>query len=225
LRGLFSLAVEEGFIAANPLRSFRFYVEDRQTRALSSTELREILAKLRAIQAAPAGEVQAILYDVVLVGAATGMRLSEVINLRWSWLHEGLASIPLSSTKHKRRVVSQDKKVKIVVLPPAALAVIDKHRTKSMGEFVFPMRRRDPRVISKAIIALRTKLGVPDFHYHQLRHTFSTALSAQSDLATASAALGHMDIKTTMRYSHPGLERQRELVTKTSTKLLGKVSK
>jgi integrase len=82
LRSFFSLAVEERILAENPLRSWRFFVEDKRGRALSMAELKLILAGLRAIKAKPRGQVQEILYDVVALGMVTGMRLSEVIGLR-----------------------------------------------------------------------------------------------------------------------------------------------
>ena len=218
LRSFFSLAVEERILAENPLRSWRFFVEDKRGRALSMAELRLILAGLRAIKAKPRGQVQEILYDVVALGMVTGMRLSEVIGLKWSYVRGGLAVIPMSQTKWRRRVTSQGAKEKVVVLMPLALDLIEPYRTKKVPDgFVFPMARRDPRVISKAIIALRDDLGVPDFHYHLLRHTFATLLSGLADLAQAKEMLGHQDIKTTMRYSHPGLEKAQELGTKLGT--------
>ncbi len=71
------------------------------------------------------------------------------------------------------------------------------------------MARRDPRVISKAIYELRPLLGVPDFHYHLLRHTFATLVSGLADLASTKEMLGH----------HPGLEKSRELGTKITTQI------
>lgn len=53
----------------------------------------------------------------------------------------------------------------------------------------------------------------PDFHHHQLRHTFATLLSGLADLAQAKEMLGHQDIKTTMRYSYPGLEKAQQVGT------------
>ncbi len=226
LRSFFSLAVEERLLTENPLRFWRFYVEDKSARALAPAELRRILDALRAVKANPRGPVQAILYDVVALGMVTGMRLSEVIGLKWSYIQDGLAVIPISQTKWRRRVTSQGVKEKIVVLMPQAQDIIESYRSRKVAEgFVFPMARRDPRAISKVIYELREDLGVPDFHYHLLRHTFATLLSGLADLASAKEMLGHRDIKTTMRYSHPGTEKARELSTKMGTKFFNKLLK
>ncbi len=226
LRSFFSLAVEEHLLTENPLRSWRFYVEDKSARALTPAELRLIINGLRIIQANPKGPVQAILYDVVALGMVTGMRLSEVIGLKWSYIRDGLAVIPISQTKWRRRVVSQGIKEKVVVLMPQAQDILEAYRSRKVpGGFIFPMARRDPRVISKAISELREGLGVPDFHYHLLRHTFATLLSGLADLASAKEMLGHQDIKTTMRYSHPGTEKARELSTKMGTVFFNRLLK
>jgi integrase len=82
LRAFFSLAVEERRLAENPLRAWRFYVEDKRARALTMEEIRLILAGLKHLRAQPKGPVQAILYDVIALGLVTGMRLSEVIGMR-----------------------------------------------------------------------------------------------------------------------------------------------
>lgn len=120
----------------------------------------------------------------------------------------------MSQTKWRRRVLSQGAKEKVVVLTPLALSIVEPYRRlKDTDGFVFPMARRDPRVISKAICELRRDLGVPGFHYHQLRHTFATLLSGIADIASMKQMLGHQDVKTTMRYAHPGIEKSRELAT------------
>ncbi len=90
------------------------------------------------------------------------MRLSEVIGLKWSYVRDGLAVIPMSQTKWRRRVTSQGAKEKVVVLMRLALGLIEPYRAKKAADgFVFPMARQDPRVISKAIIELRDDLGAP----------------------------------------------------------------
>ena len=47
------------------------------------------------------------------------------------------------------------------------------------------------------------KVGIKDFRWHDLRHTFATRLAqADVDLYKISKLLGHKDIKMTQRYSH-----------------------
>lgn len=49
----------------------------------------------------------------------------------------------------------------------------------------------------------RTKAGVPNFRWHDLRHTFATWLRQEgTPLEVVQRALGHAQITTTMRYAH-----------------------
>jgi integrase len=47
------------------------------------------------------------------------------------------------------------------------------------------------------------RVGIEDFRFHDLRHTFATRLAqAGVDLYKIAKLLGHKDIKMTQRYSH-----------------------
>lgn len=52
----------------------------------------------------------------------------------------------------------------------------------------------------RVIERLCEKHGIPHWHPHQLRHNFVTRMDAISDLATASAAVGHSGVPTTLIY-------------------------
>lgn len=55
------------------------------------------------------------------------------------------------------------------------------------------------RVLSTAL----KKCGITDFHIHDLRHDFASKLLRSSrNLALVQKALGHSDIKSTVRYAH-----------------------
>ncbi len=68
----------------------------------------------------------------------------------------------------------------------------------------------DPEWFSKEFKRLARRAGVPDAHYHQLRHTFaSLLLRGGMHPKVASEALGHSTTQITMDlYSHvsPGLQ-------------------
>ena len=203
LRHFFNLAIEDGYARENPVRFYVPFVEDGQRRALIEEEIKRILAAARSIQENPKSELQSIIHDLIVFDLNTGMRLSEVIKLKKSYIRDDVIFYPITETKYRRRAHSQRKKVKLICLNSIALSIVKK--MNSQDDYVFPIKWRDPNVIRKTIGRIRDLSGVEDFTFHQLRHTVSTIISSQVSLSTAKAILGHSDIKTTLRYTHPEL--------------------
>ena len=62
---------------------------------------------------------------------------------------------------------------------------------------------------------LRTRAGLRDMRFHDLRHTFISHLVMEGvDLTTVQKLAGHRDIKTTMRYAHLAPDHLRSAVEK-----------
>ncbi len=56
----------------------------------------------------------------------------------------------------------------------------------------------------------RVKAGLPEIHFHDLRHSCASILLANgADMLTISRILGHTSIKTTERYTHLQVDAQR----------------
>jgi len=57
--------------------------------------------------------------------------------------------------------------------------------------------------IKKSFKKSCTRVGINDFRFHDLRHTFASHLvMAGIDLRTVMELLGHKDLKMTLRYAH-----------------------
>jgi integrase len=212
LRHFFNLAIEEGHLKENPLKGYEFFIEDGERRALSREEISRILESARTMQANPRTSVEAIIYDLILFALNTGMRLSEILFLKKSYIVEDMVYYPTSKTKSPRRSASPQQRFKMILVNPQARAIIE--RDKGQDDYIFPMKWRDPNAVFHAVHKLRKESAISDFTFHELRHTASTIISSQSSLATAKTVLGHADIKTTLQYTHPGLDEQRKSVKK-----------
>ena len=60
------------------------------------------------------------------------------------------------------------------------------------------------------------KCGLPNYHFHQLRHTFATnCINAGMDAKSLSVILGHSNVKITLdKYVHSSIKEQRKYLEK-----------
>jgi len=219
LRNLWNCAIEDGAATVNPIRSYQSFAEDGTRRALSDDEIGRILEVAGRMKEKPLNSVQAVFLDMALLSLATGIRLGLIVNLRQDYVQGDMLVVPITQTKSKRRGagMGHGEKAKVIVLSPLAQEIIGRQAPKD--EYVFPMRWRDSNAIGLTVKLIRKEANVPDFTFHQFRHTASTFVGEHSSLAVAKAILGHADLKTTLRYTHPGLAEQRTSVAKLGTHL------
>jgi len=131
----------------------------------------------------------------------TGARLSEVLNAEWKnvdvakqqWL------IPLTKNGRARKAA----------LSTLAIAVLEAAPRFAGCPYVFPNpATKTPFVsIKHAWHKARDKAGLPGLRLHDLRHASATFLAAAGvDLLTIGRQLGHVDYKSTLRYSKTALD-------------------
>ena len=118
---------------------------------------------------------------------ATGCRLGETETLRWD---------RVNYDTNQAEVFTKGGGTRFVDLNADALAILpmcDRNRT-----LVFDSTNR--RKIWEAAVK---SIGLEDFHWHDLRHTFATWLGdLANDITIVMTALGHSQIATTMKYRH-----------------------
>jgi integrase len=282
LSHMLNLAIEDGYLKENPCKYYQRFVEDHTRRALTRPELSRILKVTSVMQKKPKNHIQSMMYDFILIGLSTGMRLSEILFMKHEYIQGHVIIYPITETKYRRRVDRSvgNTKVRIIyinnilkviidkyshhknlplVLPPLSpprhsppcnalhaypygpLHPVTKHNKNASsvtsGHFplhsvtlkddgyVFPMPWRNPNAIFRTVLVIRDKAKVPDFSFHMLRHTVSSWIAEQSSLITAQAMLGHANIQTTMRYSHPEIEAQKKSVAKIESMIKGLLPK
>ena len=139
-----------------------------------------------------------------------GMRVSDVISLKWSNIRDGRINYRMQKTKKQLAFKLADSTLKI-------LAFLKK--PDSCGEdFVFPFLNKDIHIteydvhlgisrnnalINKSLkrIGKLAEIGFP-LHFHVSRHTFATiALSRGMRIEYVSQIMGHASIKETQRYA------------------------
>ena len=95
---------------------------------------------------------------------------------------------------------------RIVWLNKLACNVLDSisKNGASSTDLVFPSSENvSPENVSLAFLRACRKVGVADFHLHDLRHTAASWLRMSgADLQDVAELLGHRDLRMTKRYSH-----------------------
>ncbi|HWA17741.1 MAG TPA: tyrosine-type recombinase/integrase [Devosia sp.] len=132
----------------------------------------------------------------------TGMRLREVLSLRWSQIDFDRGVIVLEKHKTARTTGS-----KAVVLNAPALAVLDGiDRIGAYvvaGEFAGTKDEQPRPDLKRPWAVVRSAAGLDDLRIHDLRHNFGGfGASGGLGLPIIGKLLGHTQPATTSRYSH-----------------------
>jgi integrase len=215
LRHFFNLAIEDKYLTDNPVSCYIPYAEYPTRIGLYKDDLKVILSAAWKIQGDPHSPYQKIIYNLILLALNTGMRFGEIINLKESYIRDRQIFFPISQTKHKRRQLVSHPAFKVIPLNYIAMKIIED--SKSKDDFIFPMPRRDTHAFVSTIARIRKLSGIGGFCFHQLRHTASTLVTSVTDLGTAKELLGHSDLKTTLKYTHPGEAQKADAVAKLGT--------
>ena len=216
LKALFNFAAEKKLWSVeNPIREVTPYVVDQKRRAYSLDEIKRIIMAAGRVEreAGIRAEMQKIAKSIVLLLLYTGMRMGELLNLRWSNVEKDKIVLRRTETKSRKEKV-------IPITGPVAriLAALSKRRR---DDYVLPLRRRGGEMkagwADSLIRKIREYSKVEDFIFHGLRHTASTIMVSEAlghgvGLADVMKVLGHSQVETTMKYIHPDFERMKKAV-------------
>jgi len=210
IRSFFHFLVAEEKVATDPTEHL---ASPKQWSTIPKFLNREQIEKLLTApdSAKPGGLRDRAMLELLY---ATGIRVSELINLRTSNLDAGLGVV---------RVTGKGNKQRIVPVHPAALRAVSDYVGNARP--VLLKGRTSPYLFVTARGAAMTrqafwssiklngkKAGI--FHNlspHVLRHTFAThLLEGGADLRSVQSMLGHADLSTTEIYTHVVRSRLRE---------------
>jgi len=208
LRGMFYRAIDwEVYAKPNPLKKVRFFKPQRAVQGLSKEEIAKVLKVAKAISKAPLSPIQVCFYDIVILALNTGMRRSELLNLKWKNIKDG-----------NLKIRGKGDKFRDVPLNRTAREIITKQQRR--GEFVFNVpNRNNATVLHNTTKKVRNMTGV-DFHLHLLRHAFCSMLLEKGvDIVTIGSIVGHSKMSISLIYTHTNEERKKKAVD-----LLGHIS-
>lgn len=146
---------------------------------------------------------------------ATGMRISECIDLNIDDLHLTMGFV---------RVFGKGGKERIVPLGRTAIAACETYLNQARFKLEKPENRTEALFLNqrgkrltrqgvwKLLKAYAEKVGIENMTPHIFRHSFATHLIENgADLRAVQELLGHADISTTQIYTHISKTRLREV--------------
>ena len=187
LRRMFSLAVEWELLEESPMAGIRFLRENNaRTRYLSLEECQRLIASCMAPH----------IRAMVSVALHSGMRLGEILNLRWYDLDFSSGFILVRDSKNgESRHVPMDATL-------FALFRAYPHRLGTDLVFSSPAGGHIVDVRTGFLNSCK-RAGLIDLHFHDLRHTFASQfVMSGGDLYILKEILGHKSITMTQRYAH-----------------------
>jgi integrase len=198
---IYSLGIERGYVDVNPCKGVKLScVGKTVTRYLTPEEEERLIPFL-------CGRRRHLL-DIIQIDLSTGMRRNEILSLHKSQIDFLRNSIELHDTKGgKSRSVPMHETIR-----PVFERLCQKARPSGYL-FENPRTGNPIKDIKTAWWNALKDAGITGLRFHDLRHTFGTrAIDNGAPLSAVKDVMGHMDIRTTMRYVHATDEGKRRAV-------------
>lgn len=153
---------------------------------------------------------------IYCVGIGCGLRIGEVLGLKWTDLEEGTLTVRRELQRIEGKYVVKeypktDESQRRLVVPPFTWQALDRWRDKQTAPgdlgLVFTTATGSPvngSWVTHHLYDILVHLKLPRQSFHDLRHAFASILIDQgADLKEVQAALGHSQIALTANlYSH-----------------------
>ena len=197
LKSMFHRAMDWGkFNGDNPVKKVKFLKEaNKRLRYLEREEIAKLLQHCRGN-----------LKPIVILALNTGMRLGEILSLKWCHIDINSNTIHILDTKNgSKREMPINEQVKTALI---------RTRKNPLSAYVFCNEKGDPvKDIRKSFFTALKKSGIVSFRFHDLRHTFASQLVMSGvDLNTVRELMGHKSLEMTLRYSHLSPDHKKRAV-------------
>lgn len=199
LKKAFNLAIiNHKLNLLSPCKLVKAFPEDNyKTRYLTEDEEQRLMK-----------ELPPYLKPIVICALTTGLRKSNILNLKWESIDFKMNFIEILKQEnkgHKKIQIPLSKKFK---------AELEKIGIKKSG-YVFMSHRTGTHYnkIDNGFREALKRAGIENFRFHDLRHTAATRLVAKGvDIQTVKELLAHSSIVTTQRYNHPTPENMKKAI-------------
>lgn len=222
-RVLWKFGIDHDLVDTNPWQKTRLKIDKKRKKTLSP----ELLG--RALFATQSGHLEPGWFwsSVIRTLYYTGIRRRQLIGLRRSDYDPDNRLLTLRSDHSKTR---QERIIPLVRGAHAAIEdLLRGYRAEGVeigpNDQLFNVTRVYTRYAGTAMSEYQVSGFFRRLSHevgelvsaHRLRHTFGTALAERVDIKTVQELMGHADIRSTLGYIHPDLERQRSALAQLPT--------
>lgn len=210
LKAAFSKAVVWNYLSENPLKKLKAPKTPRSYPAfISESQLNTIIAKT----------TEYFLKDIFCFAFYTGMRLGEILSMKWSWINlkdeyiQVMCTADFKTKSRRERIIPMNMKVK-GILEKRIPKIYILHKNNYVFYRIRGIRLLE-NYVSKKFKAYVRLAGIEDekIHFHSLRHSFASHLVQKgASISAIKELLGHEELKTTQIYSHLRPENLRDAV-------------
>lgn len=195
LKAMFQKFVQWDFISKNPFRNIK--LPKRQINEKKFFDYDEFISLISK-------EKNKKLRLLFLFDFFTGLRLSEIVNLKWDDINFSRNYITVGNETFQ----TKSRRIRKVPLNSIAIQILEELKIyKGISKYVFSKSNSFPfssDYISKRFKKLLRTNGFDEhYSFHSIRHSTASNLARLGiSLPIIQQILGHSDIKTTMIYTH-----------------------
>jgi len=210
VHAMFARASDWGWSGTNPATGIRKFKEQARSRFLESDELPRFFKSL-------AEETNITLRDYFLLSILTGVRRSNLLEMRWDEtnLDRAVWVIPHEKAKTKENYH--------IPLVPEAVAILNQRNTARSSGWVFPSTGKTGHLVEpkNAWKRILDRAGLTDLRIHDLRRSLGSWQAATgANLSVIGKTLGHKNVSTTAIYARLNLDPVRESMETATTAMM-----
>lgn len=211
LKGAFGMAVRYGLLTTSPIQHVKpRKATKKKVDALSPEEMQAFRGDIKKhANGLTNGHTADLLRDVTDIAICTGLRLGEILAIRWEdidgdTLHVcGTVVFTKGDGNHRQPFGKTETSDRVVQLPHVAQKIIARRRDKwgDIAEMLFPSVRLTYMSEANFNRIFRPAKGERWAHVtiHTLRRTLATIVNAAMGPRKAADLLGHADMSLTQR--------------------------
>ena len=216
LNHFFNFMIEEDIIHLNPIKKLEFPKVNKKLPTIISMDQIDKLILHSKNDKSPNGIRLNVMIEILY---ATGIRISELVEMKISSLHEKKNFLLIYGKGNKERLVPISNNTKKTI--DEYLKIRSFFMLKDQdSKWLFPSKQSSKGFISRQrfnqlLIELshQAKLSIKRISPHKLRHAFATHLLENGiDLRSLQQMLGHSDISTTQIYTHVLKDRLKKII-------------